>query len=182
MDLDEVHDENAGMPMSDSLGLEVLDREECLSLLAGAGLGRVVFTSRALPAIQPARFALHHGAIVIRTPSQSALFAGILDSVVAFAVDEFSANLGAGWFVTVLGRASEVRDPIVIAELETLPLGCWTGQPDARHLRIPVESVTGRRILGGRGNEALSVIDAPDERSGRVRHPDPTARGVTPGR
>ncbi|WET78146.1 pyridoxamine 5'-phosphate oxidase family protein [Amycolatopsis sp. QT-25] len=182
MDLDEVHDENAGMPMSDSLGLEVLDREECLSLLAGAGLGRVVFTSRALPAVQPARFVLHHGAIVIRTPSQSALFAAILDSVVAFAVDEFSANLGAGWFVTVLGRASEVRDPIVIAELETLPLCCWTGQPDARYVRIPVESVTGRRILGGRGNEALSVIDAPDERSGRVRHPDPTARGVTPGR
>ncbi|RSM63010.1 pyridoxamine 5'-phosphate oxidase family protein [Amycolatopsis sp. WAC 01376] len=158
------------MPMSDSLGLEMLDREQCLSLLAGVGLGRVVFTSRALPAIQPARFALHHGAIVVRTPSQSALFAGILDSVVAFAVDEFSADLGKGWFVTVLGRAAEVRDPIVIAELETLPLCCWTGQADARYLRIPVESVTGRRILGGRGNEALSVIDAPDERSGRVCH------------
>ncbi|QXV62084.1 pyridoxamine 5'-phosphate oxidase family protein [Amycolatopsis sp. TNS106] len=158
------------MPMSDSLGLETLGREQCLALLARAGLGRVVFTSRAMPAIQPARFALHHGAIVVRTPSQSALFAGILDSVVAFAVDEFAKDLGTGWFVTVVGRAAEVRDPIVIAELETLPLGCWTGQTDARYLRIPIESVTGRRILGACSNEALSVIDAPDERSGRVCH------------
>lgn len=156
--------------MSDSLGLETLGREQCLALLAGAGLGRVVFTSRAMPAIQPARFALHHGGIVVRAPAQSALFAGILDSVVAFAVDEFAKDLVTGWFVTVVGRASEVRDPIVIAELETLPLGCWTGQADSRYLRIPIESVTGRRILGVSGNEALSVIDAPDERSGRVCH------------
>lgn len=156
--------------MSDSLGLETLGREQCVALLAGAGLGRVVFTSRALPAIQPARFVVYHGAIVVRTPSQSALFAGVLDSVVAFAVDEFSSDLQRGWFITVLGRAGEVRDPIVIAELATLPLGCWTGQADARYLRIPLESVTGRRILGASGNEALSVIDAPDERSGRVCH------------
>ncbi len=156
--------------MSDTLGLETLDREQCVALLAGAGLGRVVFTSRALPAIQPARFVVHHGAIVVRTPSQSALFAGVLDSVVAFAVDEFSADLKSGWYVTVLGRAGEVRDPIVIAELATLPLGCWTGQTDARYLRIPLESVTGRRILDASGNEPLSVIDAPDERSGRVCH------------
>jgi hypothetical protein len=156
--------------MSDSLGLETLDREQCVALLAGTGLGRVVFTSRALPVIQPARFALHHGAIVLRTPSQSALFAGVLDSVVAFAVDAFAADLGSGWFVTVLGRASEVRDPIVIDELATLPLGCWTGQADARYLRIPIESVTGRRILGVCSNEALSVIDAPGELSGRVCH------------
>ncbi|WP_410665910.1 pyridoxamine 5'-phosphate oxidase family protein [Amycolatopsis sp. lyj-84] len=156
--------------MYDSLGLETLDREQCLSLLAGSGLGRVVFTSRALPAIQPARFALYHGAIVIRTPSQSALFAGVLDSVVAFAVDGFATDLGTGWYVTVLGRASEVRDPIVTAELATLPLGCWTGRTDSRYLRIPVESVTGRRILGVCSNEALSVIDAPGERSGRVCH------------
>ncbi|WP_181773689.1 pyridoxamine 5'-phosphate oxidase family protein [Amycolatopsis pittospori] len=158
------------MPMSDSFGLETLDREQCLSLLAGAGLGRVVFTSRALPAIQPARFVIYHGAIVVRTPSQSALFAGVLDSVVAFAVDGFAEDLMSGWYVTVLGRAAEVRDPIVIAELATLPLGCWTGQTDARYLRIPIESVTGRRILGACSNEALSVIDAPDERSGRVCH------------
>lgn len=156
--------------MSDSLGLATLGREQCLALLAGAGLGRVVFTSRAMPAIQPARFALHHGAIVVRTPSQSALFAGILDSVVAFAVDEFGKDLETGWFVTVVGRASEVRDPIVIAELETLPLSCWTGQVDSRYLHIPIESVTGRRILGACSNEALSVIDAPDELSGRVCH------------
>lgn len=156
--------------MSDSLGLEVLDREQCVALLAGGGVGRVVFTSRALPAIQPARFVVHRGAIVVRTASEDALFAGVLDSVVAFAVDQFAEDLDQGWFVTVLGRACEVRDPIVIAELATLPLGRWTGQTDARYVRIPLESVTGRRILGASGNEALSVIDPPDERSGRVCH------------
>ncbi len=156
--------------MSDSLGLENLEREQCLALLAGGGVGRVVFTSRALPAIQPVRFVVHHGGIVVCASSHTALFAGVLDNVVAFAVDEFAPDLLSGWFVTVLGRATEVRDPIVIAELATLPLGCWTGQNDARYLRIPLESVTGRRILGASGNEAHSVIDAPDERSGRVCH------------
>jgi hypothetical protein len=158
------------MPMSDSFGLAVLDRESCVALLAGGGVGRVVFTERALPAIQPVRFAVHGESIVFRVSSQSAVFAGVLGNVVAFAVDDFSADLGKGWFITVLGRAAEVRDPVVTAELDRLPLSCWTTFPDVRYVGISLESVTGRRILGASSNEALSVTDAPVERSGRVCH------------
>ena len=42
----------------DAHGLEILDREDCLGLLASVPLGRVVFTDRALPAIQPVNFVL----------------------------------------------------------------------------------------------------------------------------
>ena len=42
----------------DRSGLEILDREECLRLLATATLGRVGITNGALPAIVPINFRL----------------------------------------------------------------------------------------------------------------------------
>jgi hypothetical protein len=69
--------------------------------------------------------------------------AGTLDTVVAFAVDDVTPDLDAGWFVTVLGRASEVRDRHLVDEVaELLPAA-----PDEdRYVRVLVESVSGRRI------------------------------------
>ena len=124
--------------MSDPLGLDVLDRDECLALLATAGIGRLVYTSRAMPAVQPVRFVVRAGAVLCRVPSAGALFAGISDAVVAFAVDSFGPGAADGWFVTVVGKASAVRDPT--------PPPWWVPTRHAQAIRIPIESVSGRRI------------------------------------
>ncbi|MGH3629454.1 MAG: pyridoxamine 5'-phosphate oxidase family protein, partial [Sciscionella sp.] len=65
-----------GMPaMFDSPGIAPLDRLECLRLLATQAVGRVVFTSHALPAIQPVRFRLHRGAVYFMVGSHGPLAA-----------------------------------------------------------------------------------------------------------
>ncbi|MFF5989584.1 pyridoxamine 5'-phosphate oxidase family protein [Prauserella flavalba] len=129
--------------MLDSFGLEVLHRDECIALLGAVDLGRVVFTHRGLPAVQPVRFVVRGEAVLCGAPGGSALFAAANDNVVAFEAEVFSPDLGSGWFVTVLGRAGELRDQHLAAGLPELT---WRPGPDDRHLRIPVEVISGRRL------------------------------------
>jgi uncharacterized protein len=87
--------------------------------------------------------------IVIRTASGSRLFGATRDAVVAFEVDEIDADTHSGWNVTVIGHAHAVRDPAEKKVLSALPLRPWApGQRD-EFLRIPLDLVTGRRLLAG---------------------------------
>ena len=129
--------------MSDPLGLDVLDRDECLALLATTDLGRLVYTSQALPAVQPVRFVLRGDSVFCRVPAGSAVFAGVFDSVVAFTADAFAPGLAGGWFVTVVGRASYVRDEDLAVEASPR---WWVPTTSDRTIRIPIESISGRRI------------------------------------
>jgi nitroimidazol reductase NimA-like FMN-containing flavoprotein (pyridoxamine 5'-phosphate oxidase superfamily) len=130
--------------MADSYGtVEVLDHARCVALLATVHIGRVVFTSRAMPAVRPVRFAVRDDAVWFRMPVGDLWPAGVLDTVVAIAVDDLTPDLDAGWFVTVLGRASEVRDRHLVDEIATL----LPAAPDEdRYVRVLVESISGRRI------------------------------------
>lgn len=129
--------------MSDPLGLDVLDRDECLALLATTGLGRLVYTSQAMPAVQPVRFVLRGGAVLCRVPAHGSVFAGVFDSVVAFTADSFGPCLTSGWFVTVVGRASYVREEDLPSD--ALP-SWWVPTSHERTIRVPIESISGRRI------------------------------------
>ncbi|MFD0854208.1 pyridoxamine 5'-phosphate oxidase family protein, partial [Actinomadura adrarensis] len=75
----------------DQGGLEILGPEECLTMLATTPLGRIVFTDRALPAVQPVNYTLADGDVVIRTSPSSRLAAAASDTVVAFEIDDFDA-------------------------------------------------------------------------------------------
>ena len=90
----------------DRNGLEVLDREECLRLLASATLGRIGFTSRALPSVLPVNFHLDdRNRILVHTARGSRLDAALKDSVVAFEADELDPMGQRGWSVAVTGVA-----------------------------------------------------------------------------
>jgi hypothetical protein len=129
--------------MVDDVGFVLLDRAQCLALLRTASLGRVVFTHRAMPAVRPVRFTLVGDAVVFAVPEGSPLYAGARDAVVAFEADDFADDLGAGWFVSVLGRAVEFRDASA-AEIACLcPCPSLAGR---RFLQIPVETSTGHRM------------------------------------
>ena len=135
-------------------GLMELDRDQCLTLLASAPVGRLVHTMRAMPAIVPVNFVLLRGRIYIRT-SEAAGEKLVHDgSVVAFEADAFDADHRTGWNVVVLGRASSVTDPVLLAELADLPLLPWASGQREYVVCIPVELVTGRRV--GRGPLPLS--------------------------
>ncbi|HEY3470661.1 MAG TPA: pyridoxamine 5'-phosphate oxidase family protein [Amycolatopsis sp.] len=128
--------------MVDDVGFGLLlDRQQCLALLRTASLGRVIFTHRAMPAVRPVRFAVVDDAVVFAAQAGSPLYAGARDAVVAFEADDFADDLGAGWFVSLLGRATESTD---VAEIACLcPCRGGTGH---RFLRIPAETITGHRI------------------------------------
>jgi nitroimidazol reductase NimA-like FMN-containing flavoprotein (pyridoxamine 5'-phosphate oxidase superfamily) len=133
--------------MLDPAGLEVLDTEECLRLLAQVPIGRVVFTDQALPAVLPVNFLINDGMIVLRTGAGSKLSAALRNAVVAFQADEFDAAARIGWSVTVIGQARLVRDGAELTKLSKLEFTPWAPGRRDHFVVISTEIVTGRRIL-----------------------------------
>ena len=111
---------------------EHLPRGECLRLMSTIGVGRIIYTRRALPAVELVNFTLDGSDIVIST-FRDELASAARDSVVAFETDHFSPQYKAGWSVTVIGRSREVADP----------------RPSTGHehvLRVTPEIITGRAL------------------------------------
>ncbi|HUR09607.1 MAG TPA: pyridoxamine 5'-phosphate oxidase family protein [Nonomuraea sp.] len=129
----------------DSAGLQVLSHEECMRLLPSCPIGRIVFTDRALPAVQPVNFCLDGDDIVIRTAAGSKLAAATRRAVVAFEVDDFHPAERTGWSVTVVGLARVADEPAEIARLERLPLTPWACGRD-QFIVITAVEATGRRL------------------------------------
>ncbi|KAA9378825.1 pyridoxamine 5'-phosphate oxidase family protein [Microbispora cellulosiformans] len=130
----------------DSAGLEILTGGECLDLLASTPIGRIVFTDRALPAVQPVNFCLLDGNIVIRTAAGSKLAAAARNAVVAFEADEFDATFRTGWSVTAVGHARAVSEPEEIDRLATLPLSPWVPGTRDHFIVMAPEQISGRRL------------------------------------
>ncbi|MBT2229302.1 pyridoxamine 5'-phosphate oxidase family protein [Nonomuraea sp. NEAU-A123] len=143
----------------DSSGLVVLSREECLHLLASTAIGRIVFTDRALPAVQPVNFCLDGESIVIRTAIGSKLAAATRQAVVAFEADEFDPELRTGWSVTTVGHARAVRDPAELARLAALPLQPWAAGSRDHYIVVDAEQISGRRITEGPASTAAPRRD-----------------------
>ncbi|MEO5875776.1 MAG: pyridoxamine 5'-phosphate oxidase family protein [Streptosporangiaceae bacterium] len=130
----------------DAHGLEVLERLECLELLSSVKLGRVVFTERALPAIQPMNFALDGGDVVIRTRLGSRLSRALRGAVVAFEADAFDPAGLVGWSVTMIGQSSLIADPEEISRLSRLPALPPPPGPGGDLIRISGRYLSGTRI------------------------------------
>ena len=130
----------------DGNGLEVLEREECLRLLAGATLGRIGLTSGDEPVVLPINFWLDQDRILILTGEGSKLDAAARNVVVAFEVDDFDPMYHSGWSVLVTGRTREVTDPDELAALRSAPLTRWAPQGIGRLVAIATDRISGRRI------------------------------------
>jgi nitroimidazol reductase NimA-like FMN-containing flavoprotein (pyridoxamine 5'-phosphate oxidase superfamily) len=136
----------------DTTGLEILDRDQCLALAATVPIGRIAFTARALPMVQPVNFTVGSNGIVIRTGAGSSFTAAVRNSVVAFQVDEFDSEAKTGWSVTVTGHALIVTEPEEIARLQIDGPTPWVPEQRPHFIRIVPELVSGRRMIG---SEAL---------------------------
>ncbi len=130
----------------DRNGLEVLDRSECLRLLALATVGRLGLEGASGPLVVPVNYVLAGGEVVVGTAGGGEMHAGLDGDVVAFEVDDVDAAYEWGWSVLVRGRARHLDDPAEVARAERLPLRSW-GPGDRRHFAaIPLTEVTGRRL------------------------------------
>src|SRR5271163_1985820 len=145
---------------SDGSALEQLSRDECLRLMASVSVGRIIYTRRALPAVELVNFALDHGDIIIRTDSGGKLAVAIQHSVVAFEVDRLDADQRAGWSVTAIGQSREVTDPADIARLRKMSLSSWALGMREYFIRISPEILNGRRLRVS-GQQTLADHPAP---------------------
>jgi len=139
----------------DRNGLEVLDRTECLHLLARATFGRVATTASALPTILPVNYCLDGDTIIIRTGEGAKLDAAARNAVVAFEADELDSIYHAGWSVVVTGIAREVTDPEQLTQLQHAPVRRWAPRGDGCVMAISTAVISGRRILPGSGGEQV---------------------------
>jgi nitroimidazol reductase NimA-like FMN-containing flavoprotein (pyridoxamine 5'-phosphate oxidase superfamily) len=130
----------------DRNGLEVLDRQECLRLLAASTLGRVGFTSGALPSVLPVDFHLDGDRILVRAGRGTKLGAALRNVVVAFEVDEIDSTSHTGWSVAVTGVATAVTDAAGLDQAGNQTTARWTTVGDEALIAISTEVVSGRRI------------------------------------
>ncbi|HEY5170776.1 MAG TPA: pyridoxamine 5'-phosphate oxidase family protein [Acidimicrobiia bacterium] len=125
-----------------SRGLDRIGPEECLELLRHKTFGRVGMRISDEPVILPVFYTLAAGDVVFRTDPGTKLIAAVLESRVAFEVDDPEA----GWSVLVVGHAHELRAPSGMTE-ELARLDAFWPQGEREHLvRISADKIEGRRI------------------------------------
>ena len=126
--------------------LEVLDREECLSLLRRHTVGRLaVVGDDRRPYVFPVNYALDGSAVVFRTDRGTKLH--LADGRwVAFECDGIDTLYHTGWSVLVSGVAEEVSNAAEVVRLSKLPLGGWCPGAHPRWVRIRSMGISGRRI------------------------------------
>lgn len=139
----------AGYIEVDRNGLEVLEHDECLRLLATARLGRVGITVGALPVVLPVNFRLVGDRIVFRTSVGTKLDAATKNAIVAFEVDDVEPFSHSGWSVVAIGQVREVTEPAELATLATAMIPRWAPTLQDRTVEISTEMISGRRLVPG---------------------------------
>jgi len=127
---------------------EQLAATECLRLLSTAGVGRIVYTRRAMPVVELVSFAVDGGDIVIRTDPGGALAAATHHTVVAFEADEVDMATGQGWSVMAIGRSREATEASDVARLRDIGLRPLEPGEQEHFIRITPGILSGWRLAG----------------------------------
>ena len=126
-----------------SRGLDLIGSDTCVELLRAHSFGRVGVTIADEPVILPVFYALVDGEVVFRTDPGTKLIAAVLETRVAFEVDDAAS----GWSVLVVGHAHEMRSPSpALTGAQSRLDDYWPSGERERVVRIEVEKITGRRL------------------------------------
>jgi hypothetical protein len=123
-----------------------ISTEDSIRLLASVPFGRVVFTSRALPDIQPVTHLVESGDLIIRTHLDTVTAAAHARVVVAYQADAIDPRDHMGWSVVAVGTAAPVDD---LAEQERYRrlLGPWVDGSQDCLIRIRPAIITGFEVV-----------------------------------
>ena len=130
--------------------LEQLSRDECMRLMSSVPVGRIVYTRKALPAVELVNFELVDGDVVIRTVAEGKLAAATRGAVVAFEADCVDSSHHTGWSVTIVGQARAVTEIAEARHLERSVPASWIVREHDFFIRIAPTIVNGRRLGGPR--------------------------------
>lgn len=137
---------------TDRNGLEVLEREECLELLATKPVGRIGICLNALPVILPVNFVIgtppgaDEPLIVVRSTEGTKTTSALMRCVVALEVDEYDPLRHIGWSVLVQGVSRLIEDRDELEWAEALPLLPWAVPGAHCYLGLDLDLVRGRRF------------------------------------
>lgn len=123
-----------------------LDPDECQALLRSQRIGRVCLMTPQGVEVVPVNYAVHEGAVVVRTAPDSLLSRFADGTQIAFEVDVVDEQRWSGWSVVARGDG-EVHD---VDPAEDRPPGTrprpWVEGDRSQELRIVWERLTGRRL------------------------------------
>lgn len=128
-------------------GLERIDRDECLELLAGDVVGRLAVASGGAADIFPVNYVLDGETVVFRTDPGTKLDA-TGRAQASFEIDRIDREHRTGWSVVASGRLEEVTrySSRTLARLRELPVDPWAGGDKAHYVRLIPSRITGRRV------------------------------------
>ncbi len=122
--------------------------EECLQLLATQQVGRLGFVNDGHPDVLPVNYVLDGDAVVFATSQGTKLWA-TTRAAVAFEVDSIDSATRSGWSVVIHGVAQEITgldSRSTVDRIRALPLSPWPGGDRHSLLRLPAQSMSGRRV------------------------------------
>lgn len=127
--------------------MHMLDRDECLRLLAGDEMGRLAFVSGNGAMVVPVNYALDGDAVVFRTDPGSKFDQGTRARA-SFEIDCFDRERRIGWSVVATGRLEEVTpyDATTFHRVRRAAVDPWAGGEKRHWMRLVPDRVTGRRV------------------------------------
>jgi nitroimidazol reductase NimA-like FMN-containing flavoprotein (pyridoxamine 5'-phosphate oxidase superfamily) len=126
-----------------------LDADECLRLLRTQVVGRLAVQTDTGVDVVPVNYAVVQDAVHIRVAHGGRLARCAAERRVAFEVDVVDPERWAGWSVVVKGLAEVLGPGDALLWEQLLPRAqSWAGEDERSLLRLPCDSITGRRVGG----------------------------------
>jgi len=132
--------------------IEELTEQECLTLIAGGGIGRIAYAGRYGQTVLPVNYELLDNTIVFRTGEDSPLEEDLQTGIrhaefqVAFEIDEINVAEKDGWSVLIQGPAHHIDSDAERAAARQTGVHPWSGGAKEHYIRIVPTRITGRRI------------------------------------
>ncbi|MBV9795633.1 MAG: pyridoxamine 5'-phosphate oxidase family protein [Actinobacteria bacterium] len=136
--------------------IEELTEQECLTLIAGGGIGRIAYSGRYGQTVLPVNYQLLDNTIVFRTGEDSPLEEDLQTGIrhaeyqVAFEIDEINLTAREGWSVLVQGPAHHIDSDTERTAAHQTGVQPWSGGAKEHYIRVIPTRITGRRILAAR--------------------------------
>ncbi|MGA2519564.1 MAG: pyridoxamine 5'-phosphate oxidase family protein [Acidimicrobiales bacterium] len=127
--------------------LDVLTEEECLDLLRGRSVGRIVFVDDGQPMAVPVNYVVQDTTVAFRSDPGTKLDAANLGRV-ALEIDEVDATAHEGWSVLVTGVGRDITGAIDewSERVQAQHLTPWAAGERRHWVAISAPTFSGRRI------------------------------------
>jgi nitroimidazol reductase NimA-like FMN-containing flavoprotein (pyridoxamine 5'-phosphate oxidase superfamily) len=131
--------------------VEAMDASECLAIIGGGGIGRIVFCEERGPVALPVNFRVLSEQVVFLVGYSSSLVNYHGSTEISFEVDRIDEALTEGWSVLITGPYRVVIDAAEVDEARLQGVVPWTGGVHEALVTITPRMVTGRRIRRSAG-------------------------------